>query len=223
MKRRERDVTPDLEVLTFPGWRELRRRVPRLLAGIVLLGAGIAVIVRAELGVSPWDVFHQGVSHKTGIELGLVIVLVGLVVLVLWVPLRQRLGLGTILNTLGVGLVVNRTLAVVSVAHGEPLRWSFLIGGTLTIGLGTALYIGAGLGPGPRDGLMTALAARGSPLWLVRTMLELSALAAGWALGGNVGVGTILFAFGIGPLTHLFLEWLHLATPLDLGPGLAGE
>jgi len=217
--------TPEpFEVLTFPGWAELRRRLPRLLVGIVLLGAGIALIVRARLGVSPWDVFHQGVAKRLDLELGLVIILVGLVVLLAWIPLHQRLGLGTVVNTLGVGLVVDVGLAVLPTPHATVWRWAMLVVGTVVISLGTALYIGAGLGPGPRDGLMTALATRGPPLWLVRTVLELGALAAGWALGGNVGVGTVLFAFGIGPLAHAFLVWIPSPAPvIDLGPGLAAE
>jgi uncharacterized membrane protein YczE len=211
-------------VLLRPGWRELRRRLPRLLVGIVLLGAGIGLMVRAALGLSPWDVLHQGLANHTGLDLGTVVILVGVVVLLGWVPLRQRLGIGTVLNALGVGIVVNVTLDLVGRPDALAWRIALLLGGVLVVGVGTGLYIGAGLGPGPRDGLMTGIAARGFSLWVVRSVLELSALLAGWLLGGNVGVGTIVFAFGIGPLAHVFLRLFHLPEPAaDLGPGVAAE
>ena len=136
--------------------------------------------------------------------------LVGLVVLVLWIPVRQRLGLGTILNALMVGPLIDVALRWLPAPGALVWRWPMLLGGIVLAALGTGLYIGAGLGPGPRDGLMTGLAARGHPLWAVRTALELSALSVGWALGGNVGVGTVLFALSIGPLTHWSLARLHL-------------
>jgi uncharacterized membrane protein YczE len=198
--------------------------MPRLLVGIVLLGVGIGVMVRAALGLSPWDVLHQGLAKRTGLDLGTVVILVGVVVLLGWLPLRQRLGSGTVLNALGVGVVVNVTLDVV--ARPDALAWRvvLLVVGVTIVGAGTGLYIGAGLGPGPRDGLMTGIAARGFPLWAVRTVLELSALAAGSLLGGNVGVGTVVFAFGIGPLAHGFLRVFHLPAPTaELGPGVAAD
>lgn len=201
---------PEIVVLTFPSRRELARRLPRLVLGIVLLGSGIATMVEAGLGLSPWDVFHQGLADVTGISFGLVTVLVGLVVLLTWIPLRQRLGLGTIVNTLGVGFVIDAVLALIPSVDALTVRWVMLVGGIVVTATGMALYIGAGLGPGPRDGLMTAIAARGHPLWLVRTAIEVSVLAAGLTLGGDVGIGTVLFAFGIGPLGHWFLGRLHL-------------
>lgn len=204
-----RDV-PDIVVLTFPSGRELTRRLPRLVLGILLLGCGIAPVLEAELGVAPWDVLHQGLADLTGLSFGLVTVLVGIVVLLAWIPLRQRLGLGTVVNTLTVGFVVNGALAVIPTVHALPVRWAMLLGGIVLSAAGMALYIGAGLGPGPRDGLMTALAARGHPLWLVRTVIELAVLGAGLALGGDVGIGTVLFAFGIGPIGHCFLARFHL-------------
>ena len=203
-------AVPDIVVLSFPSRQELARRVPRLVLGILLLGMGIAPVIDAELGVAPWDVFHQGLADLTGLSFGLVTVLVGLVVLLTWIPLRQRMGLGTIVNTLTLGFVINVGLAVIPHVESLPVRWAMLLGGIVVSAAGMALYIGAGLGPGPRDGLMTALAARGHPLWLVRTVIEVVVLAAGLALGGNVGIGTVLFAFGIGPVGHWFLARFHL-------------
>jgi uncharacterized membrane protein YczE len=199
-----------LQVLTWPNGRELARRLPRLLAGIVILGVGIAPVLDAELGVAPWDVLHQGLSDLTGLSFGLVVVLVGLVVLLTWIPLKQRAGIGTIINTLTVGFIVNGMLNVLPEVHNLTVRWAMLLAGIVVTSFGMALYIGAGLGPGPRDGLMTAVAARGHPLWLVRTVIELLALGVGFALGGDVGIGTVLFAFGIGPIGHWFLARLHL-------------
>ena len=213
-----------LEVITVPSLRELRRRLPRLLVGIVLLGVGVAMMVQARLGLSPYDVLHQGLAKRTGLSLGAVVVLLGIVILVLWIPLRQRPGIGTVINTLTVGWVIDFALQVVPQPDLAVARIAMLLGGIVITALGMGLYIGAGLGPGPRDGLMTGIAAKGYPLWAVRTVLELTALAAGWALGGSVGVGTILFAFSIGPLGHLFLARLNLgSTEQDLGPGTAGE
>ena len=199
-----------LQVLTWPSRRELARRLPRLLAGIIILGVGIAPVLDAELGVAPWDVLHQGLSDVTGLSFGLVVVLVGLVVLLTWIPLKQRAGVGTIINTLTVGFIVNGTLNLLPEVHNLAVRWAMLLGGIVITSFGMALYIGAGLGPGPRDGLMTAVAARSHPLWLVRTVIELLALAVGFTLGGDVGIGTVLFAFGIGPIGHWFLARLHL-------------
>ena len=215
-----------LDVVTVPTWRELRRRLPPLLLGIVVLGVGIALTLEARLGVSPYDVLHQGIAHRTGLSVGTVVILVGLVILVFWIPLRQRPGIGTVLNTLTVGLVIDLVLRFVPEPELLGARIALLVIGILVTGFGMGLYIGAGLGPGPRDGLMTGIAARGYPLWAVRTMLELTALAAGWVLGGNVGVGTVLFAFSIGPLGHFFLAHLHLGETeahADFAPGTVGE
>jgi uncharacterized membrane protein YczE len=137
-------------------------------------------------------------------------VALGLLILVAWIPIGQRLGLGTIVNTLSIGFIVDGLLRVVPSPDSVVGRWPMLVAGIVVTAFGMGLYIGAGLGPGPRDGLMTGLAAKGYPLWLVRTVLELAALAAGWALGGDVGIGTVLFAFAIGPLGHWFLARLHL-------------
>jgi uncharacterized membrane protein YczE len=209
-QNRARRPAPELEVVTFPSVAELRRRVPRLVAGIIVLGIGITFTIQAELGVSPYDVLHQGLADITGLSFGTVVVLLGLLILVVWIPLGQRFGIGTILNTLTVGFVIDAGLRVVDVPAHDALRWVMLLAGIVITSFGMALYIGAGLGPGPRDGLMTGIAAKGYPLWIVRTVLELTALVVGWLLGGDVGIGTVLFAFGIGPIGHWFLVRLHL-------------
>ncbi len=213
-----------LDVVTVPTWGELRRRSPRLLLGIPVLGFGIAMTLQARLGVSPYDVLHQGLAEKTGLSFGTVVIVVGLVILLAWIPLRQRPGIGTVINTLTVGLVIDLALRVLPEPDVLVARIPLLLGGIAITALGMGLYIGAGLGPGPRDGLMTGIAAKGFPLWAVRTVLEVTALVAGWILGGDVGIGTVAFALGIGPLGHFFLARLHLgAAPADLGPGTAGE
>jgi uncharacterized membrane protein YczE len=198
------------EVLSFPSGRELARRLPPLVAGLFLLGAGIAVSLRAELGVAPWDVFHQGVAEVTGVSFGLVVVLVGVIVLLAWIPLRQRLGPGTILNTLSVGFIANLGLYLIPQQHLLVVRIPLLLGSIVLFGAGAGLYIGSGLGPGPRDGLMTAITARGHRLWVVRTVIECTAMVIGFALGGHVGIGTVLLAFSIGPATHAGLRRFHL-------------
>ena len=175
-----------------------------------MLSAGITLVLPARLGVSSYDVLHQGLARLTGLSFGTVVVLLGLAILVVWIPIGQRLGLGTIVNTVTVGFIVDVFLGWLPSPAALGERWPMLLGGILVTALGTGLYIGAGLGPGPRDGLMTGLAAKGHPLWVVRTGLEVSALIAGWALGGDVGVGTLLFAVSIGPLSHWFLARLHL-------------
>jgi len=218
------DPRPGFEVITFPSPRELARRMPRLLVGIVLLGTGIAMMVRARLGLAPWDVMHQGIARHTGLSIGVVIIGLGVLILLVWIPLRQRFGIGTVINTLTVGLVADVALGVIAVPVRLGLRWLLLLGGVLIGAFGMALYIGAGLGPGPRDGLMTGIAAKGFPIWIVRTALELVALVVGVALGGDIGIGTIIFAFSIGPLGHFFIERLHLGpSGTDLGPGVTAE
>lgn len=212
---------PELAVVTFPDIAQLRRRVPRLALGCLSLGIGIGFTVTAHLGVSPWDVLHQGLARHSPLSFGTVVVLVGLAVLVLWIPLGQRLGLGTIVNTLTVGYIADATITVLSRPDYLAARWALLLGGVVVIAFGMGLYIGAGLGPGPRDGLMTGITARGYPLWVVRTGLELAVLVCGWFLGGDVGAGTVIFAFAIGPLGHFFLARLHLGVAGDPDPDAA--
>jgi uncharacterized membrane protein YczE len=186
----------------------LAARLVRLYLGLVGFGVSLALMVRARLGLDPWDVLHQGIARHLGVQIGWVTIGVSAIVLLAWIPLRQRPGLGTVSNAIVVGLVVNGALDVLP-APG-PLAWRavWLAAGIGLNALATACYIGAGLGPGPRDGLMTGIAARGHSLRAVRTVIELSVLAAGAALGGTIGVGTLAYALSIGPLTHVLLPRL---------------
>lgn len=190
---------------------ELRRRLPRLLLGLVLCGTGIASMVAADLGLGPWDVLHQGVSRLTGIPIGMVGILVGVVVLGLWFPLRERPGVGTVLNVVVIGVVIDLTLLVLATPEALWARTVMMLLGPVLFAVGSGFYIGAGLGPGPRDGVMTGLARRGIPVGAARALIELSVLLGGWLLGGTVGAGTLVFAFGIGPLVHVLLPRLSLA------------
>lgn len=184
----------------------LRRRLVVLFAGLILCGVAIALTVQADLGLGPWDVFHQGVSELTGIPIGTVVVLTGAVVLLAWIPLHQRPGIGTIANVLVIGITTDLVLLWLPEPDALGVRIAFMLAGVLLFGPGSGLYIGAGLGPGPRDGLMTGLAAHGPSIRVVRTGIELTALGAGLLLGGTVGVGTILFAVTIGPNVQFWLE-----------------
>lgn len=191
--------------LPTPAAHELRRRLPRLLVGLILFGLGAAAMVAADLGLGPWDVLHQGLSRLSGVPIGTVGIAVGLVVLAAWYPLRERLGIGTLLNVLVIGAVIDLTLLVVVTPATMAARTALMLAGPPLFGLGSALYIGAGLGPGPRDGLMTGLAKRGWRIGVARTAIEVSVLVAGIALGGTAGFGTLLFAVSIGPLVHVWL------------------
>jgi uncharacterized membrane protein YczE len=183
------------------------RRLGQLYLGLVLYGVSAAMQVQAGLGLDPWDVLHQGLARKLGHEIGTVSIAVGALVLLLWIPLRQRPGLGTVSNVLVVGLAMNATLAVLPVQSGDVARVALLAGAVLLCGVATGMYISAGFGPGPRDGLMTGIARRtGRSIRLSRTVVELTVLLTGWLLGGTVGVGTVLFAVAIGPLAQLFLR-----------------
>lgn len=204
--------------VAIPPWPETRRRLPRLVIGLVLCGVAFALIVRAELGLDPWDVFHQGVSELTGVPIGTVSVITGLVILLGWIPLRERIGLGTILNALIIGTVMDLVIPRLPAADGLPIRWGMLAAGLIVSGPGIGMYIGARLGPGPRDGIMTGIAQRGTSIRLARTMIELAALLAGLALGGTVGIGTILFALTVGPNVHHWLERLDLGHPPGFEP-----
>jgi uncharacterized membrane protein YczE len=182
--------------------RRLTRRVAQLWLGLVLYGASLALLVQAELGLAPWDVLHEGLSLVTPLSIGMWVIVLGAVVLLLWIPLRQRPGFGTISNVILVGIAVDVTLAVLPTVSGLLLRIGYLVAGLVLNGIATAAYIGARLGPGPRDGLMTGLATKGLSIRLARTLVEATVLIAGFLLGGTVGIGTLLYAFGIGPLVH---------------------
>lgn len=187
--------------------RRLARRTVQLFAGLVLYGIGMALMVESNLGLTSWDVLHQGLSKVTGLSFGLVVVLLGIPILLLWIPLRQRPGFGTVANLVVIGFVVDGALATIPSPAALWLRVVYLVTGIGVIGVGTGLYIGARMGPGPRDGLMTGIVARFPRLSirLVRTVLELTVLALGWLLGGTVGIGTLAFALSIGPLAQIFI------------------
>ncbi|CAL9384945.1 membrane protein [Streptomyces levis] len=185
----------------------LTRRLVQLYAGLALYGASSALLVRSGLGLEPWNVLHQGLAERTGLSIGVVLTIVGAAVLLAWIPLRQRPGLGTISNVLVIGMAMDATLAVVPDAHGWPLRVTEMAAGIVLNGAATGLYIAARFGPGPRDGLMTGLhQLTGVSIRLVRTGIELTVVATGFALGGTVGVGTLLYALSIGPLAQVFLR-----------------
>lgn len=182
------------------------RRLIQLFAGLTLYGASMALMLRAVLGLDPWDVFHQGLSTHVGLSFGMLVNVVGAVVLLLWIPLRQRPGIGTIANIFTIGTAVDLTLMVLPEIEGLTLRIAALIAGVVLNGVAGAMYIGAGLGPGPRDGLMTGLCKRtGWSIRVVRTGIEFTVLAVGWLLGGTVGVGTVVYAVAIGPIVQAFL------------------
>jgi uncharacterized membrane protein YczE len=190
------------------------RRLVQLYAGLVLYGATMALQIRAGLGLDPWDVFHQGVADRTGLSFGTVVVITGAVVLLGWIPLRQRPGFGTISNVFVIGIAVDAALAVLPHAGSAPVAVAMLLAGVGLNGLAGGAYIGAGLGPGPRDGLMTGLVRRtGGSIRVVRTTIEVTVLVVGAALGGTVGIGTVVYALSIGPLVHALLPRLTVPLP----------
>ncbi|WP_207797220.1 YczE/YyaS/YitT family protein [Arthrobacter glacialis] len=186
-------------------------RLTRLFVGLALYGVAIALMIRGNIGASPWDVFSQGMSRTFGLSFGVWTILISGLVLLLWIPLKQRPGFGTIANALLVGAFADLGLALIPEATQLPLQLASFAAGLFILAFATALYIGAGLGPGPRDGLMTGLVrVTGRPVWLVRSGIELSVVVLGFFLGGVVGAGTAAFALGVGPLTQLTLKWLHV-------------
>ena len=192
----------------------LSRRLLQLYAGLAAYGASMALLVRSSLGVMPWDVLHQGLARRLHWSLGTLTIVVGAVVLLCWVPLRQRPGLGTVSNVLVIGVAVDAVLAVLPAPGALWARVGFVVAGVLLNALATALYIGARLGPGPRDGLMTGLVRRtGGSVRVVRTAIEVTVVLAGWALGGTLGVATVVYALAIGPLVHLLLPPLTVPLP----------
>ncbi len=199
--------TPPGRLTAAAGGRALGRRLPQLLAGLLLYGSSMALMMRAALGVNPWDVLHQGLQRHLGLSMGAWVTITGAAVLLLWIPLRQRPGVGTVGNVLLLGLAMDLTLRLVAAPGPLGARIALLAAGILLNGLATGLYIGARLGPGPRDGLMTALHRRtGRSLRLIRTGIELTVLVIGILLGGTAGIGTIAYALAIGPLAQYFLR-----------------
>jgi uncharacterized membrane protein YczE len=188
-------------------------RLAQLYGGLLLYGVSSSLLVLAGLGLDPWDVFHQGLSRTFGLAIGTWAIIVGAVVLLLWIPLRQRPGIGTLSNVLLVGLTMNVVLGHVDPPHMLSVRIACLVCGVFLNGVATGAYIGAGLGPGPRDGLMTGLADRGHSIRVVRTGIELTVLLTGWLLGGTVGVGTVVYALAIGPLAHVFVPLFARGRP----------
>jgi uncharacterized membrane protein YczE len=196
------------------GTDRLPRRLLQLYAGLVLYGVSMALMVRSSLGVMPWDVLHQGLSRQLGWSLGVVTIVVGAAVLLAWIPLRERPGLGTLSNVVVIGLAVDGALAVIPAPAGLVGRVVFGVLGIVLNGVATAAYIGVQLGPGPRDGLMTGLVRRtGGSVRLVRTAIEATVVVTGWLLGGTVGVITLLYAVTIGPLVHVLLPRLEITLP----------
>jgi len=190
------------------------RRIAQLLVGLYLYGLGIAMMVQATVGVSPWDVLTQGVMKQTGIPFGFVTNIVGVLVLLLWIPIRQKPGIGTVLNVLLVGPSAQISFAFIPAPEELWLRIPLFAGGLLVLAIATGLYIGARFGPGPRDGLMTGIHARwGWKIWKVRTAIEVAVLAIGWLLGGNVGLGTLAFALLIGPMVNVTIPRLRVPMP----------
>jgi uncharacterized membrane protein YczE len=186
-------------------------RFVQLFSGLVLYGFSDGLLVRANLGLDPWDVFHQGLSRTFGLEIGTWSIIVGAFVLLLWIPLHQRPGVGTVCNIVIVGLVLNVTVNEIPAPKLLVVRFAVLAVGVVLNGIATGAYIGAELGPGPRDGLTVAIAARGISLRLVRTSIEVSVLIAGWLLGGTVGIGTLAYALLIGPITHVTIPAFRLS------------
>ena len=199
---------PAVDLRPLPVTHAPGRRLPQLVAGLTLYGVSMAMQLRATLGVNPWDVFHQGLARHLPLSFGLVTAVVGVAVLLLWLPLRQRPGIGTVANVVVIAVTVDVALALVPAPSALPARIALLVGAIVLNGVATAAYVGVRLGPGPRDGLMTGLAARtGWSIRLVRSGIEVAVLAVGWLLGGTVGFGTVAYALAIGPLTQAFLPW----------------
>lgn len=199
--------------------RLMIRRWGQLMLGLFLYGVAVALLVRANVGLDPWMVLSQGLEVQTGWSIGLTVVLVGALVLLLWIPLKQKPGIGTVLNVLLIGPVVDLTMLVVETPDEWWAQWLVFFGGLALLAVATGLYIGARFGPGPRDGLMTGAHARfGWKIWKVRTGVEVTVLAIGWLLGGTVGLGTVAFALLIGPMVGVTLPLLRVPEPHNPGP-----
>ncbi|GAA2480014.1 YitT family protein [Nocardia seriolae] len=192
----------------------LLRRLIALYVGLWLYGFSMAVMIRAALGLDPWDVFYQGVADHVPLSFGTITAITGAAVLLAWIPLRQWPGLGTVSNVIVIGVSVDAGLWLLPELQAVPVRIAAMAAAVVLNAVATVLYIGAGMGPGPRDGLMTGLVRRtGKPVWLIRTGLEATVLSVGWILGGSVGVGTLVYAFGIGPLIQLMIPYVDRFLP----------
>ncbi|MCS3432284.1 putative membrane protein YczE [Klebsiella sp. BIGb0407] len=200
----------------------MARRLIQLYIGLILYGVSVAMYVRADLGADPWNVFHLGVARIFSLNLGVVMIGVGALILLLWIPLRTRPGIGTISNVIVLGLAADATLALMPPVESLALKIGLLIAALIVNGIATGMYIGAGLGAGPRDGLMTGIHARtGWSIRSIRTAIEVTVLSAGWLMGGAFGVGTVLYALAIGPLIQFFLPWFQIAATKKPLPAVA--
>ncbi|WP_406379966.1 YitT family protein [Streptomyces sp. NBC_01618] len=200
-----------MSITPVPRGAHLTRRLIQLYVGLALYGASSALLVRAGLGLEPWGVLHQGLAERTGLSIGVVSIIVGAVVLLLWIPIRQRPGLGTVSNVFAIGIAMDGTLALVPDVHGLAAEIAVMVAGVVVNGVATGLYIAARFGPGPRDGLMTGLHLRtGRSIRLVRTLIEVAVVATGFVLGGSLGAGTVLYALAIGPLAQFFLRFFAI-------------
>ena len=204
-----------IELKPVPVREDPVRRLPQLAAGLTLYGASMALQIRAGLGLDPWDVLHQGVADRTGLSFGTVVSITGALVLLAWVPLRQVPGVGTVSNVIVIGVAVDATLAVLPHAGSAPVAVAMLLAGVGLNGVAGGAYIGAGLGPGPRDGLMTGLVKKtGKSVGVIRTSIEVSVLVVGFFLGGTVGLGTVVYALSIGPLLQVFMPAFAIKQPV---------
>ncbi|GAA1118216.1 membrane protein YczE [Nocardiopsis metallicus] len=199
------------------------RRLAQLYLGLYMFGLSGALLIRSDLGAMPWDVLHQGLSLQTGLSIGTWSVIVGALLMLLWIPLRQKAGLGTLSNVVMVGVSVDVSLWLLPATDSLPLRVLLLVSGVLVCGIASGCYIGVGLGPGPRDGLMTGLAARGLSIRLARTLIEVTVALSGFLLGGTVGVGTVVFMVAIGPLAQVFLPMMRMPEETPANPTPSGR
>ena len=194
----------------------MTRRIAQLLVGLFFYGIAIALMVHAGIGVAPWDVLTQGIAHQTGLPFGILTNIIGIGVLLLWIPIKQKPGIGTVLNVLLIGPSAELGLALIPAPEGIVLQVAYFAGGLALLAIATGLYIGARFGPGPRDGLMTGIHRRfGWKIWIVRTAIEVTVLTVGWILGGNVGLGTLAFALLIGPMVNVTLPLLLVPAALS--------
>ncbi|MFJ5725136.1 YitT family protein [Streptomyces sp. NPDC093149] len=211
-----------MSITPVPRGAHVTRRLIQLYVGLALYGASSALLVRAGLGLEPWGVLHQGLAERTGVSIGVVSIIVGAVVLLLWIPIRQRPGLGTVSNVFAVGIAMDGTLALVPDVHGLAARIAVMVAGIAVNGVATGLYIAARFGPGPRDGLMTGLHLRtGRSIRLVRTLIEVAVVVTGFVLGGSLGAGTVLYALTIGPLAQFFLRFFAIGGKPAVEPAAA--